>query len=679
MESTSSTGSADVPSVVDSSPPAPGQSTRAPDGYRPALDGIRAIAVLSVLLYHLGAPWLRGGFLGVDIFFVLSGYLITGLLVAEHAATGRISLPRFLARRARRLLPALLILLLAVAVGVRTLRPVTEWIPRGEDLRWALYYGANWHQIATSQDYFARWISVSPLRHLWSIAIEEQFYIVWPTLMILGLAARARRWLLPAIVTGAIASAAAMLWLYDPASPTRAYVGTDTRVQELLIGAAFAVAMHRHRAAMTVVTRARAAVAALGFFGVLVALVALPDSSPLYYRGGALVVSLAVAGTIWLVEVMPRGVLGRVLGQGVLAWIGKISYGLYLWHWPIILFVPTLLVWVYGGRGMAMTQQPVLRLGLTVALTLIFTVVSYYAIERPIRHGSLGRGLTPAAVAMASAGAISVVAIAMSVQLAVPPDLLEQVTQPTMGCPARQPSCVVVQSGPGRPVIALMGDSVARSMISAYAVIAKKHLWTLVVAAQDGCSIIPRKIQAGNPGCDELTVRSQKVILDYKPALIVMTDYWLPAASYDQAGNLLTRSTPAHVAEMERLVNGWAEQMTATGSRLVLMRLTAESPTLDMGPCLQPQNANLPGCQIPAIQTRFEPYNAMLVRVASRHPDRVSTVDLTDKLCPGSRCGAFLDGILIRYDGLHYSQAGNNWIAPYLEHKLTEAGVVFTL
>jgi peptidoglycan/LPS O-acetylase OafA/YrhL len=678
MNLASPTGPLQVPSVSASSPQAPVSPAHAPDGYRPALDGIRAIAVLSVFIYHLQAPWLRGGFLGVDIFFVLSGYLITGLLVAEHAATGRISVPRFLARRARRLLPAVLLLLLSVAFAVYTFKPVTEWMARGEDLRWALFYGANWHQIATSQDYFARWISASPLRHLWSIAIEEQFYIVWPVLMMLGLAARARRWLLPAIVTGAIASAAAMLWLYNPASPTRAYVGTDTRVQELLVGAALAIAMHRHRARMTVVTRTRAAVAALGFCGVLLALIALPDSSPLYYRGGALLISLAVAGTIWLVEVMPRGVLGRVLGQGVLTWIGRISYGLYLWHWPIILFVPSLLVRLYGGRGMVMADQPVTRIGLIVALTLLFTVVSYYAIERPIRHGSLGRRLTPPDVAMASAVAITVVFIAMDVRLAVPYKLLRQITQGKGSCPLGQPSCLVVEGGPGRPVVVVMGDSVPWTMVPAFETLSRKHSWTLVSAAQNGCSIISHAMVAGNPTCLPRIPVIEREVLSYNPTLIFVSDYHLPNSSYDEAGTLLPRTSPAHVAEMERLLNRWAERMTATGAQLVLMRYTNESPMLDAPMCLEPRNANQPFCHTPAVG-RYEVYNAMLDRIASRHPDRVRTIDLTGELCPGNYCKSLVDGLLVRHDGMHYSLEGNRWLVPHLERKLANAGVALTL
>jgi peptidoglycan/LPS O-acetylase OafA/YrhL len=199
----------------------------APHGYRPALDGVRAIAVLSVLGYHLGFSFIPGGFLGVDIFFVLSGYLITSLLLAEHAETGRISLPAFWTRRARRLAPALLLMVVTVTIGVRVLRPVTEWQPRASDAIWTLFYGANWHQVITSQDYFAQWGGTSPFRHMWSIAIEEQFYMVWPIVMVVGLTVMVRRFLLGSVVIAALASAAATALIYDPANPTRAYVGLE--------------------------------------------------------------------------------------------------------------------------------------------------------------------------------------------------------------------------------------------------------------------------------------------------------------------------------------------------------------------------------------------------------------------------------------------------------------------
>ena len=222
-------------------------------GYVPALDGMRGLAVMAVLAFHGGMAWARGGFLGVDAFFVLSGYLITSLLLAEWEQTGRIALGRFWGRRARRLLPALLLMVAVVTLGARTLLPPEEVrLLRGDGLA-ALFYVANWRMILRGGDYFAQTASPSPLEHTWSLGIEEQFYLVWPLLMAgllagtLAVAAR-RAALAHAIVLcaiGAAASTVLLATLYRSDDPGRAYYGTDTRGASLLVGAGLAVLLAR--------------------------------------------------------------------------------------------------------------------------------------------------------------------------------------------------------------------------------------------------------------------------------------------------------------------------------------------------------------------------------------------------------------------------------------------------
>ncbi|WP_146167812.1 acyltransferase, partial [Micromonospora sp. MH33] len=226
-------------------------TSRAKIPYQPALDGVRALAVAAVLAFHGGVATLPGGFLGVDAFFVLSGFLITSLLLAEHRDTGRIDLVAFWGRRVRRLLPALLLVLLVVLVLSRKLMPGTEL----GALRWdelaALGYVANWRMANRDGDYFAATGSPSPLQHTWSLGIEEQFYLLWPLLLIplLGWAAKRgavppRRRLgvaLPVVLLGAAGSALAAAALFTPGAPDRVYYGTDTRAVALLVGAALAV------------------------------------------------------------------------------------------------------------------------------------------------------------------------------------------------------------------------------------------------------------------------------------------------------------------------------------------------------------------------------------------------------------------------------------------------------
>ncbi len=237
--------------------PGPGTEVPAPPGESPrpqgsggsrvaGLDGLRAVAVLAVMAFHFGASWMVGGFFGVDIFYVLSGFLITGLLLGEWNSAGRIRLGRFWARRARRLLPALVLVLLAVTWYVHFVAPPGSYPGYRMDALSALFYFSNWHQIATSTNYFVATGLVSPLTHCWSLAIEEQFYLVWPLVLIGVLRAardtvRATQVTLVLCVVGALASTAWMEWLYaEGVSTTRLYFGTDTHAQCILVGSGLA-------------------------------------------------------------------------------------------------------------------------------------------------------------------------------------------------------------------------------------------------------------------------------------------------------------------------------------------------------------------------------------------------------------------------------------------------------
>jgi peptidoglycan/LPS O-acetylase OafA/YrhL len=392
--------------------------------YLPGLDGLRAVAVVAVLLYHAQVSWLPGGFLGVDVFFVISGYLITMLLLQEHQRSGRIGVRRFYARRARRLLPALYLLLVTSCVVVAI------WF-RDEAARLrpqvlsALTYSTNWYLIATDGSYFERLGRPLLLRHLWSLAVEEQFYLLWPLALVV-LLRRFRGRLGPmALAVGALATASAiwMAVLYEPGQdPSRLYYGTDTRISTLLIGALLALfwrpsalahgGVRRHGALFDAI-----GVAALG--GIVLFFVRSTDASGSLYRGGF--VALAVVSALAVAAVAhPATYLGRVLGVGALTWIGVRSYALYLWHWPVfVLTRPDLDVPLHGWPLLAV------RLGLTVVLADL----SYRLVERPIRRiglrawtrrtlhvGPAGRRRPAVAVVLAGAivGASGVVAVMRS-------------------------------------------------------------------------------------------------------------------------------------------------------------------------------------------------------------------------------------------------------------------------
>lgn len=406
-------------SVTGSAPASTSTGTAgASIGFRPGLDGLRAVAVLAVIAYHLDAPWMRGGFLGVDLFMVLSGYLITGLLLAEAeraGGAGRISLRSFWARRIRRILPAVVVLLIAVALYAWWFATPVE----RASLRWdavaSLTSWANWRFIVDGSGYWAQFGPPSPLTHMWSLAVEEQFYLVWP-LVVAGVAAvsvgaRRRRLLLAVAVAGTLASFVAMIALYDPAFPSRAYLGTDTRVQTLLIGAIGALLL-RPGPDRAPLGRATVRVAGpLAAVGVVAALVAVDDRAAWMYHGGFTAFAL---GALVLVVAAGehRGPLAGVLRVGLLVWIGQRSYGWYLWHWPLIVWLTPERLGPFG-EGSA-------RVAVVLAGTVACAEVSYRMVERPLRTAGGPRPGPVLPVAAAASLVVTATALVTTTRVTVP-------------------------------------------------------------------------------------------------------------------------------------------------------------------------------------------------------------------------------------------------------------------
>jgi peptidoglycan/LPS O-acetylase OafA/YrhL len=349
--------------------------------YVAGLDGIRAVAVLAVIVYHLKVPGAGGGMLGVGVFFTLSGYLITDLLLSHWRRYGSLGLGGFWLRRARRLLPALFVMLAAISLWVALL-DASQLAAVRRQVWAAAVYISNWSTIAEHGSYFARFAAPLPLDHLWSLAIEEQFYLVWPFLLLAGiwLLRTRRRMALMTLLLAAL-SAWWMAHLYHGGDPTRAYEGTDTRASGLLIGAALAM-VWPPQAAAAVRPRATKVLDALGLAGLLgiIALVwGTSTFSSFLYPYGFLLLSFATAALVGAV-VDPRSTLGSILGCTPLRWIGVRSYGIYLWHWPIVvLLLP------------AQSTFDPLWAAAAVAITFALAALSWRYVEEPIRHGALGR------------------------------------------------------------------------------------------------------------------------------------------------------------------------------------------------------------------------------------------------------------------------------------------------
>jgi peptidoglycan/LPS O-acetylase OafA/YrhL len=351
--------------------------------YMPGLDALRALAVTAVFAYHAIPRDAPGGFIGVDIFFVLSGYLITSLLLREFESRGAISLRGFWLRRARRLFPAVW-LLIAVCLIISAVFIPDSLAATRRDALASLLYVQNWNLIAESQSYFGAIGRPPLLQHLWTLSIEEQFYLVWPLILLAVLPRLRLRGLLAVSLTGALGSTLLMWALYAPdKDPSRVYFGTATRAAPLLLGAALAVVwpagrLHGRidRSAALVLD----AVGALALLALLVVIATVHDYDPALYRGGLTVIALVTAVLI-AVMVHPGARLGRWSDQRPLRWLGARSYGIYLWHWPVIVMTRPHIDVSFGGWPLVILQALV---------TLALAAASYRFLEQPIRRNGFG-------------------------------------------------------------------------------------------------------------------------------------------------------------------------------------------------------------------------------------------------------------------------------------------------
>ncbi len=437
--------------------PATPDLPKAPDSHRlGGLDGLRAIAVLSVLAYHLLPDAAIGGYLGVDVFFVISGFLITTLLIAEHTKAGGISVPRFWLRRARRLLPALaLVVLFCGAVAGLLGGDVT--VKLGSQVLGAATFSSNWVYIAQGSSYFT---DATPelFRTFWSLAVEEQFYLFWPGLLLLVLLLKWRWARVGIVLLAAAASALAMALLFvPPGDATRVYYGTDTHSFGLAIGAGLALLLSSRmpgRRLSRVLSPIGAA--AVGALVVLVLIMPADDSS--VTRGGlvvvALLTALAIAGAVGENSWLARG-----LDTAPLRWIGERSYGMYLWHWPVLVLLIA---------ALPVDAQWWIAPSAALALTLLAAALSYRWVEMPIRVSGFRRvaasatGTARRIVAGAVAVAIACALVLTGAAVVADPGATEaqQAIEEGQRAIAEAAAARPRHPGPGRPVPLPRGDQI---------------------------------------------------------------------------------------------------------------------------------------------------------------------------------------------------------------------------
>lgn len=453
-----------------------------------ALDGIRAFAAVAVMGVHQQFSWMPGGFYGVDAFFTLSGFLITSLLVREVAGTGTVRLGAFWARRARRLLPALLLLVLVVGL-VSAFDPKLISAPSFPGALATLFYSANWYFVFQHVNYFAITGAPSPLLHTWSLAIEEQFYLLWPVLVLVVIRFGHRRAtastevfeqhfrrrmgvLLAIAAAGALASAASMWLVTGTGDPTAAYYGTGTRAQGVLTGAAIALCFALWGRPRRRPARLALALASLAGVGVTILLwVSVSENSEVAFHGGFLMASLAAGAVVANVASYPRSLTGRFLSVWPLRKLGIISYGVYLWYWPVIL---------------AMSPErlhlgPYALFGARFGVTVGIAILSYVLVEAPIRYGGMSRRTT----AWAIPAAMGLAAAAMAVAALVPPASGTHLEIRNTALASANPA---VANHTALKVL-LVGDSAAGSLGVGLGTAAPRYGVQLMNQGHPGCSV----------------------------------------------------------------------------------------------------------------------------------------------------------------------------------------------
>ncbi len=613
-----------------------------------ALDGARGAAVIAVLLFHGGV--LKGGYLGVDLFFVLSGYLITSLLLAETARCGAIGLGGFWARRARRLLPALFLMLVAVCTyAVFIARPTELNHIRGDFLA-TLGYVANWHLVLAHYDYWRLFTSPSPLNHTWSLAIEEQFYVVWP-LVALGVGFIVRRgrtaisWARAMFFTSlflSIASAAQALRIWQSSEGTvRIYYGTDTRAAAILFGAALASWIAWRGAASS--KRGRLSLEVLGFIATAVLVWAyfrLEQGG--LYSGGLLICSLAATAVIAAITHPESGPLARAFSARPFVEAGIISYGLYLWHWPIY-------VWLNADR-VGLNGWPLL--GVRIAVTLLVALLSYRFVEKPIRYGAFSaktlRWFTPFAAAL-------LIGLALISTRGAEASPIKQKTIEQESAHALQKTI----DHPGATRVMIVGNSVGWYLADQGFTPLDHEFNTVTLNAAFPACHFPTVLKERGPelgdGQDSVdcTPGWASAVAQFDPDVVLL----LLGANHTGGNRGDGWATPCDALYKEWTSQGLAEAehgLTFRGAHLVIST-NAYSPVFGRVPEVVP----LTKCQ-----------NATFIRYATKHPE-VGLIDIAKRVCPKyDGCKLFDHGVRLRPDFMHYQGDGalliTRWIIPQL-------------
>ncbi|HEY7196152.1 MAG TPA: acyltransferase family protein [Gaiellaceae bacterium] len=632
-----------------------------PFQHRPALDGIRAVAVLLVLFFHAGTPLFRHGYVGVDVFFVLSGFLITSLLARELVGTGRLRFVGFYARRVRRLLPAALAVLLVTAVAYELVAPPSAVAEnRGGFVASALYV-ANWFFLSQSHDYFASDAHPSPVQHYWSLSVEEQFYLLWPVLLLcLALLARRYRFRID-VATAALAAAglvyAGVLALTDPMG---SYLGTPARVYQLLLGASVAfVCLRRERRARPERPGSSvwgAAAAVVGLAAIVASGTTLLGTGSPYWHGVA--AAFASAAVILGLETRPASGVARLLAWRPARVLGLWSYAAYLWHWPVV---------VLGDEVGFLPAAWLPRTIAVLVLTLPLAWGTYVLLERPARRISLRTFPRQRLVAVLGLAGAAAIAFLFPPILRIDGDAAAILAQKTASAKS-----VVAVAGGGKSTVLLVGDSHAQTLYPALKSLAEAQGWTLVPATKIACPW-PRVAATDDNGvpldCEPVRSTALRDAERRHPGIAILVSRSIVARPISAAGRLLTPGTPDWLTEVRLGTLDFLSQLQPLVGKIVIVEPFPETST-SMVDCLS-TGASPPSCDQPLVHL---PGTAQMTSYWRSLPD-VTTVSLDELICPRGSCPAVVDGVQTHADTNHLTIAYSRHLAQRLDEYLRARGI----
>jgi peptidoglycan/LPS O-acetylase OafA/YrhL len=659
--------------------------------HRPALDGVRFVAVYLVVAFHGGLGAARGGFIGVDLFFVLSGFLITGLLLNDIERFGRVRFGRFYSRRARRLLPAAVLTTIGTSVVFLLIAGVVQRLPFVSDAQSALLYVANWHFLHEQNNYFATGVANSPFLHFWSLAIEEQFYVVFPLLLVVVSRVGRRRWVTAAVLALLLVGSVAAQLHWASADPNHAYYGTDARAYQLLAGALLAIGVRGRRLFPT--RRLAEIVAGVGLVGVVVLGSGLVSISVSHRGLAATVASVLLLAGLSLGE---GGRVGRLLAHRVPAYLGRISYSTYLWHWPVIVALRQLVslnaveltaaAAVIGSALAALStaflempirratvldrfQWPAVATGVTACVLVAFSFVP------PVLHSARRPVVTTAANAARPAAATARVhqllsrehrhVVVIPRHARVPSGLnwaaIANHNGPGRTCTAQNPQACVAVTGSG-PTVLLVGDSHARMMAPLMIALAREYHFTLAINAVSGCPWQSQLVNLHDPPAAQAACTAardqwyREVMPRLHPDVVVLAEY----ARDDPAiyGQTLVHYGGSSNQSLHRLLTSTTDltlgQITASGAHALVMKSIFAS-TFDPLDCLS-RAKYVDDCQVPVpAQPPFS--DAMYARAARQIPN-VSTFNINPIVCPTAPvCEPMVGRIPVWRNFNHYTPA----------------------